>query len=68
MAFAGSCHCGRVTFSVEAEAPQEATSGTEAFAFGSMPDGTEMAAVNLRCVPAIDLDRLTLRPFDGAGI
>jgi len=44
------------------------TSGTEAFAFGSMPDGTEMAAVNLRCVPAIDLDRLTLRPFDGAGI
>ena len=114
MAFAGSCHCGKVTFSVEAEAPQEATScncsycrrkglllaffpraafkltgggdatlsyrfnkhridhrlcatcGTEAFAFGSMPDGTEMAAVNLRCVPALDLDRLTLRPFDGA--
>jgi hypothetical protein len=25
-----------------------------------------MAAVNLRCVPAIDLAALTLQPYDGA--
>ena len=114
MAFEGSCHCGKVTFSVEADAPKEAlscncsycrrkglllaffpraafkltkgedatlsyrfnrrhidhrvctTCGTQAFAFGSMPDGTAMAAVNLRCAPTIDLAGLTLQPFDGA--
>jgi hypothetical protein len=116
MAFEGSCHCGKVTFRVEAEAPKEAIScncshcrrkglllaffpraafkltgdedatssyrfnsckidhrvcnvcGTQAFAFGSMPDGTATAAVNLRCVPAMDLDRLILKPFDGASL
>jgi hypothetical protein len=30
------------------------------------PDGTRMVAVNLRCVPDIDLDTLEIQKFDGA--
>lgn len=30
--------------------------GTQAFAFGKMPDGSEMAAVNVRCLEGVDLD------------
>jgi len=43
-----------------------ATCGVEPFAFAAAPDGTPSVAVNLRCVPAIDLDALQLQPFDGA--
>ncbi|WP_157018742.1 GFA family protein [Mesorhizobium xinjiangense] len=39
--------------------------GMEAFAYGAMPDGTEMAAINLRCVDGIDLDALQPTMFDG---
>jgi len=42
------------------------TCGTEAFARGKGPDGTEMRAINLRCVPAIDLEELELQKVDGA--
>lgn len=42
------------------------TCGTQAFSYGAMPDGTRMVAINLRCVPAADLDALTLQRFDGA--
>jgi hypothetical protein len=42
------------------------TCGTQAFARGAMPDGSPTRAVNLRCVPAIDLDALTLKQVDGA--
>lgn len=42
------------------------TCGTQSFAYGSGPDGTPMAAVNLRCVPACDLDALSLHKVDGA--
>ena len=114
MAFEGSCHCGKVAFTVEAPLPTQAIScncshcrrkglllsfvpraaftltsgedatftyrfnthkidhricsicGTQAFAFGGAPNGTEMAAINLRCVPAVDLEKLTLQPYDGA--
>jgi len=40
--------------------------GTQPFAEGANPDGTAVRAVNLRCVPSIDLDALTLQRFDGA--
>ena len=40
--------------------------GTQAFAYGHNPDGSEVRAVNLRCVPEIDLDKLALHPYDGA--
>ena len=43
-----------------------ATCGCQPFGFGKLPDGSEMAAINLRCVPSIDLDGLTIRNVDGA--
>jgi hypothetical protein len=39
--------------------------GVESFARGAMPDGTEMVAINVRCLDGIDLASLTLTPFDG---
>jgi hypothetical protein len=114
MAFEGSCHCGDVTFKVDAELPGKAvecncsichrkgfllaffpatqfqlakgeanlksykfgagkidhrfctTCGTQAFAFGTNPDGSAARAVNLRCVPAIDVAKLDIQPYDGA--
>lgn len=42
------------------------TCGTQAFACGAGPDGSETRAINLRCVPEVDLDSLHLQPFDGA--
>ncbi|MDO7836128.1 GFA family protein [Sphingobium sp. HBC34] len=41
------------------------TCGTQAFAIGQSPQG-EMRAVNLRCVPSIDIDALTIQKVDGA--
>jgi len=114
MPFEGSCHCGKVTFMVDADPPGEALScncshcrrkglllaffpagqfhltsgegnlssywfnkhaiehrfcascGTQPFAHGKMPDGTETRAINLRCVPSIELETLKVQPFDGA--
>ena len=114
MAFEGSCHCGAVAFSVDAETPGEAmscncshcrrkgfllaffpaghfkltkgedaletyrfnthklahrfcpTCGVQPFAEGVGPDGKETRAVNLRCVPSIDLDALKIQKVDGA--
>lgn len=116
MAYTGSCQCGAVTFTVEAELPGEAIScncshcrrkgllltfvpaeafrldtggdtlathrfntrriahrfctacGCQPFAEGVGPDGRDTRAINLRCVPAADLDALTLRSFDGASL
>lgn len=113
MAYSGSCHCGTVTFTVAAEAPNSAiscncshcrrkglllnfvpadqfklgsgdenlteylfnkhkirhqfcaTCGVQPFAYGEQ-GGTKMAAINLRCVPDIDLDALEIQKFDGA--
>jgi hypothetical protein len=114
MAFEGSCHCGEVVFSVDADPPTSAIScncshclrkgfllaffpstaftllrgedrlttyrfntgkiahrfcsacGVQPFAEGVAPDGTETRAVNLRCVPAIDLGGLAIQSVDGA--
>lgn len=41
------------------------TCGTQAFAFGIGPDGSEMAAINLRCVDGLDLATLHPEHFDG---
>ncbi|KQT32366.1 aldehyde-activating protein [Sphingomonas sp. Leaf412] len=43
-----------------------ATCGTQPYGAGTGPDGSAMAAVNLRCVPSIDLDTLTVQKVDGA--
>lgn len=42
------------------------TCGTEAFAAGKGPDGTETRAINLRCVPDADLHGLAIQEVDGA--
>ena len=39
--------------------------GVESFARGTAPDGSEMVAVNVRCLDGVDLASLTLTPFDG---
>jgi hypothetical protein len=40
--------------------------GSQPFAFGKNPDGSEMRAINLRCVPTVKLESLELQHFDGA--
>ncbi len=42
------------------------TCGCQPFGMGKAPDGTATVAVNLRCVPDIDLDALTIERVDGA--
>jgi len=42
------------------------TCGCSPFANGRMPDGSEMVAINLRCVPECDLDALNIQKVDGA--
>lgn len=41
------------------------TCGMEPFARGRKPDGTEMVAINIRCLEGVDLSTLTPIPFDG---
>ena len=40
--------------------------GCQGFSVGTRPDGSKMAAVNLRCVPEADLDALNVQKVDGA--
>lgn len=40
--------------------------GCQPFATGKGPDGKATVAVNLRCVPDIDIDTLEIQPVDGA--
>ena len=42
--------------------------GISAFGSGEMPDGTRMAAINLRCVDGIDLAAVQRQPFDGTAL
>ena len=41
------------------------TCGIQSFARGKRPDGTEMIAINARCVDGIDPDTLTVKKVDG---
>ena len=41
------------------------TCGVQAFALGAMPDGSEVAAINARCVDGIDLTALNRKQVDG---
>ena len=41
------------------------TCGCQAFGLGSMPDGTKMAAINVRCVDDIDLTAVKRVPVNG---
>lgn len=39
--------------------------GIHTYGEGATPDGTPMAAINLRCVEGLDLDALAVKRFDG---
>ncbi len=42
------------------------TCGIESFAYGAMPDGTRIAAVNANCLDGVDPRALTPKHVDGA--
>lgn len=42
-----------------------ATCGIESFAYGRMPDGTPMAAINANCLDGVEPRQLNSRHFDG---
>lgn len=41
------------------------TCGMESFARGTLPNGTRMAAVNVRCLEGVDLEGLAITQVDG---
>ena len=41
------------------------TCGVRSFARGATPDGGTMVAVNVRCLDDVDVDKLTIRHYDG---
>lgn len=41
------------------------TCGVSSFARGVRPDGTEMVAINARCLDDVDLEALTIQKVDG---
>ncbi|MCU4675210.1 GFA family protein [Catenovulum sp. 2E275] len=42
------------------------TCGVQSFAYGAMPDGTPIAAVNLNCLDGVDARALECQQYDGA--
>ena len=44
------------------------TCGVRPFSRGTGPDGTEMIAVNLRCIEGFDATKLPVEIFDGAAL
>jgi hypothetical protein len=42
--------------------------GVQSFARGTLPDGSPMVAVNVRCLDGVDLAGLTVTPFDGKSL
>ena len=41
------------------------TCGVQPFSHGAMPDGTKMAAINVRCLEGFDLDGVERKPVNG---
>lgn len=42
------------------------TCGVRSFARGKAPDGSEMAAINARCLEGVDVSQLKIKHYDGA--
>jgi len=42
--------------------------GIRSFARGKRPDGSEMIAINVRCLEGVDASALAVRPFDGRSL
>ena len=45
-----------------------AVCGCQPFGLGCKPDGTEMAAINIRCLEDIDLGAIKRKPVDGRSL
>lgn len=41
------------------------TCGCAPLAYANAPDGTPMAAINVRCLPGVELEGLTVKEYDG---
>ena len=41
------------------------TCGVQPYSFGTMPDGTKMAAINTRCLEGFDLENVERKPING---
>lgn len=41
------------------------TCGIQSFGFGTLPDGTEMAAINVNCLDGIEPRALSVTAYDG---
>lgn len=117
MEYQGSCHCGKISYTVEADQPPQEvvscncsicqrrghllwfiprsqlhlktpetdmvyytfnkhrikhyfcpTCGCGPFGFGSDGKGNEIAAINVRCLEAIDIGALGIKQFDGRSL
>lgn len=44
------------------------TCGIRSFGRGAAPDGTEMVAVNVRCLEGVELDSFPVQHFDGKSL
>jgi hypothetical protein len=44
------------------------TCGVESFARGKAKDGSDMFAINVRCLDGIDIAKLNPKPFDGRSL
>lgn len=44
------------------------TCGIRSFGRGKAPDGSEMVAINVRCLEGVDVSTLELTHFDGKGL
>ena len=42
--------------------------GIHPYAEGKMPDGTPMAAINIRCLEDVDLDAVPVKHYDGRAL
>lgn len=45
-----------------------ASCGAQPFAFAVGPDGKPTAAINVRCLEAVDLEKVKRKPFDGRSL
>ena len=73
MKYRGSCHCGQVKFEVDGELKQVMgrfcpKCGIHPFAYGVDPKGNKMAAINVRCLEGVDIDKLPALRFDGRAL
>ena len=42
--------------------------GIHPFAYGSDPKGNQMAAINVRCLENVELDKIPVKPFNGKAL